>query len=250
MVATPHYHGTSDNKLRDRLLSLYAPLGRCALQRASGVIAVSECERRQLRQDFGIDPQVISNGLDINRFRTATPEPRERPYLLTVGRLVEYIPVQHVISALTDPRLAEFGLVVAVSGPYRDRLEAIAREAGVADQVTFAGYVDDARLPDLYAGASVFLSLSTVEAYGITVAESFAAGTPCVVRNLGALSDWINRDGCVGISEPTPKSVATGIINVCDKNPSTRGLLSWDAVIDRTESVYEEFLLSYSESSL
>jgi glycosyltransferase involved in cell wall biosynthesis len=126
MVATPHYHGTSDNKLRDRLLSLYAPLGRCALQRASGVIAVSECERRQLRQDFGIDPQVISNGLDINRFRTATPESRKQPYLPTVGCLVEYKCVQHVVRALTDPRLAGFDLVVAGSGPYRDRLEAMA----------------------------------------------------------------------------------------------------------------------------
>ena len=84
MVATPHYHGTSDNDLRDRLLSLYAPLGRWALRRASAVIAVSEWERRQLGQDFGVEARVIHNGLDVNGFRTATPEPRERPYLLTV----------------------------------------------------------------------------------------------------------------------------------------------------------------------
>jgi glycosyltransferase involved in cell wall biosynthesis len=251
LVVTPHYHGTSDNDLRDRLLSLYAPLGRWVLRRASAVIAVSEWECRQLRQDFGVEARVIPNGLDIDRFRTATPETRDRPYLLTVGRLVEYKGVQHAIRGLTDPRLAEFDLVVAGSGPYRDRLETIAREAGVTDRVTFAGYVDDDRLPSLYAGASVFLSLSTVEAYGMTVAESFAAGTPCVVRNTGALSDWVGCDGCVGISEPTPNAVASGIMEVCDTYPSTKGcLLSWDAVVDRTESVYEEFLLSYSEASL
>jgi glycosyltransferase involved in cell wall biosynthesis len=242
LVVTPHYHGTSGDDLRDRLLSLYAPVGRWALRRASAVIAVSEWECRQLRQDFGIDARLVPNGLDINRFRTATAESRERPYLLTVGRLVEYKGVQHVVRALTDPSLAEFDLVVAGSGPYRDRLEAIADEEGVADRVNFAGYVDDYRLPGLYAGASVYISLSTVEAYGMTVAESLAAGTPCVVCNTGALSDWVDHDGCVGISEPIPKAVATGILEVRDRDPSTEDLLSWDAVVDRTESVYEEFL--------
>jgi glycosyltransferase involved in cell wall biosynthesis len=154
---------------------------------------------------------------------------------------VEYKGVRHVIHALADPRLVEFDFVVAGSNLYRGRLEAIAREAGVDDRVTFAGYVDDDRLPGLYAGASVSLSLSTVEAYGMTVAESFAAGTTCVVRDTGALSGWVDHDGCVGISEPIPKAVATGILEVCDSDPNTEHLLLWDAVVDRTERVYEEF---------
>jgi glycosyltransferase involved in cell wall biosynthesis len=241
-VATPHYHGGSDSRLRDRLLSLYSPLGRWALCRASTVIAVSEWERRQLRADFGIDAKVIPNGVDIDRFQTANPESREQPYLLTVGRLVEYKGVQHVIRALTEPQLSEFDLVVAGSGPYHDRLEAVAREAGVADRVTFAGYVDDERLPGLYAGASVFLSLSTVEAYGMTVAESLAAGTPCVVRNAGALSNWIDREGCYGISEPIPDRIAEAVSEVRGLTPDTTGLLTWDAVVSSTLSVYETVL--------
>jgi glycosyltransferase involved in cell wall biosynthesis len=250
LIVTPHYHGGSDNDLRDRLLSLSAPLGRWALRRASTVIAVSEWERRQLRRDFSIEPQVIPNGLDVDRFRTATPESRERPYLLTVGRLVEYKGVQHVIRALTEPRLAAFDLVVAGSGPYRDRLEAIAAEAGVADRVTFAGYVDDDRLPGLYAGASVYLSLSTVEAYGMTVAESLAAGTPCVVRNAGALADWIDHEGCVGVTDPNPDTISAAVTQVRNRTPTTEGLLTWETVVDRIETVYEEFLLSYSEASV
>jgi glycosyltransferase involved in cell wall biosynthesis len=247
LVVTPHYHGSSGDDLRDRLLSLYAPVGRWALQRASAVIAVSEWERRKLRQDFDIDGRVIPNGLDIDRFRTATPESREQPYLLTVGRLVEYKGVQHVIRALTEPRLAAFDLVVAGSGPYRDRLEAIAREAGVADRVTFTGYVDEARLPGLYAGASVFFSLSTVEAYGMTVAESLAAGTPCVVRNAGALSDWVSRDGCRGVSEPTPDRLAKAVSQLRSAKPSTTGLQTWDKTVDDIRSVYESVLDTRSE---
>jgi glycosyltransferase involved in cell wall biosynthesis len=245
-VVTPHYHGTSGDDLRDRLLSLYAPVGRWVLRRASAVIAVSEWERRQLRQDVDVEAQVIPNGLDIDRFRTATSESRERPYLLTVGRLVEYKSVQHVVRALANRRLAEFHLVVAGSGPYRDRLEAIADEEGVADRVTFAGYVDDDRLPGLYAGASVYLSLSTVEAYGMTVAESLAAGTPCVVRNTGALSDWVDCDGCHGVSKPTPNRLAEAVSHLRGATPNTTELQTWDKMVDDIESVYESVLTAHT----
>jgi glycosyltransferase involved in cell wall biosynthesis len=53
----------------------------------------------------------------------------------------------------------------------------------------------------------VFLNLSEFEAYGITVAEALAAGTPCVVREAGALGDWTAHRGCVGVSTVDPQSV-------------------------------------------
>jgi glycosyltransferase involved in cell wall biosynthesis len=168
---------------------------------------------------------VIPNGLDVDRFRTATLESRERPYLLTVGWLVEYNCVQHVTNRLIDPRLAELDLVVAGGGPYRDRLEAIAWEAGVTDRVTFAGYVDnDDQLHGLYAGASVYVSLSIVEAHGMTVAKSLAAGSPCVVRKAGALVDWVDRDGCRGVSDLTPNRLAGAVSQICGVTPSMTGL--------------------------
>jgi hypothetical protein len=45
----------------------------------------------------------------------------------------------------------------------------------------------------------------------------------------------------------TPKAVATAVTAVRDCDPSTEELLSWDAVVDRIETVYKEFLVSYSE---
>jgi glycosyltransferase involved in cell wall biosynthesis len=155
---------------------------------------------------------------------------------------MEYKGVQHVIRALSEPRLATFDLVVAGRGPYRDQLEAIAREAGVADRVTFAGYVEDDRLPGLYAGASVYLSLSAVEAYGMTVAESLAAGTPCVVLDTGALSDWINRDGCRGVSDPTPGQLAKAVSQIRDATASVTGLQTWGNMIEDINTVYESVL--------
>jgi glycosyltransferase involved in cell wall biosynthesis len=236
-VVTPHYHGGSASSWRDRLLSAYRPLGGWALRRSDAVIAVSEWERGQLELDFGVDPTVIPNGLDVKCFADAEPESRERPYLLTVGRLKKYKGVQHAIRALGE--LAEYELVIAGSGPYRDALERVAREAGVADRVAFLGYVGDERLPGLYAGAEVFLNLSEFEAYGMTVAEALAAGTPCVVREAGALTEWIQHDGCVGVTGINPKTVADAVETVADLVVIAT-VPTWEEVTNRVIDRYEQ----------
>jgi glycosyltransferase involved in cell wall biosynthesis len=235
-VVTPHYHGASADGVRNALLSGYRPLGRWALRRADAVIAVSEWERDRLRADFGVDATVIPNGVDVERFAAADAEKRTRPYLLSVGRLEEYKGVQHAIRALSA--LSAYELVVAGSGPYRDELERIAREEGVADRVDFLGYVADERLPGLYAGSEAFLNLSAFEAYGITVAEALAAGTPCVVREVGALGEWSNVAGCVGTDTVAPEVVARCVRDAAAVEASTAPVWRPDDVVDAVRDRY------------
>lgn len=244
VVFTTHYHGTSESPLRDRLLSLYEPLGRRIVDRADTVIAVSDWEREQLRRDFSIESSVIPNGIDFEQFADAIPDERETRYLLCVGRLEKYKGIQYAIRAL--PELRDYHLVVVGSGPYRDRLEDVARTTGVRDRVEFLGYVTDDDLPGLYAGADAYLALSEFEAYGLTVKESLAAGTPCVVRETGALGEWAERADCVGLDSPTPASIAEAVRAVIDREPSTRGLRSWSDVVDGVEAEYNSVLSARS----
>jgi glycosyltransferase involved in cell wall biosynthesis len=235
-VATPHYHGGSASDLRDRLLALYRPIGGWAIRAADEVIAVSEWERERLRADFGVEATVIPNGLNVERFAEATPEERDRPYLLCVGRLEEYKGVQHAIRALSE--LSEYDLLVAGSGAYRAELERVARETGVADRVEFLDHVAAERLPGLYAGASAHLLLSAFEAYGMTVAEALASGTPCVVRTGSALDDWLSNPGVVGTSDTAPESMSSAVRAARDAEPDGTRVADWKAVVDGIESRY------------
>lgn len=236
-IVTPHYHGQSASKLRDHLLTVYYQFGRWAIQQADKVIAVSDWEREQLKTDFDVEATIIPNGVDVERFTEADSEVREQPYLLTVGRLVEYKGIQHIICAL--PSIPEYELVVAGSGPYHDELEQIATKMGVADQVTFLGYVDEDRLPKLYSGAAVYITLSEFEAYGMTVSEALAAGTPCVVRKRGALADWVEHDACVGIEQLTIENIVSTINRCIEIRPDVE-LLSWKKVSEQIEDLYCE----------
>lgn len=236
-VVTSHYHGASADSVRDKLLSLYRPLGGWAVRRADARIAVSEWERDQLRADFGVEATVIPNGLNTERFVDATPEERDTPYLLCVGRLEEYKGVQHAIRALSE--LPEYDLLVAGSGDFRDELERIATNAGVESRVEFLGFVEDERLPALYAGADAYLTLSEFESYGMTVAESLASGTPCVVREAGALVDWADREDCVGVSNVAPETVAAAVREAIGTDAPATALPTWDEVTERVLAVYE-----------
>ncbi|WP_311172585.1 glycosyltransferase family 4 protein [Halobellus ordinarius] len=235
LVVTPHYHGGSASGLRDHLLSLYRPIGKWALHRADAVLAVSNWEARQLANDFDLSAQVVPNGVNVGRFRAAVPAtgPSDHPYLLCVGRLERYKGVQHAIRALVD--LPEYDLVVAGTGPFDEDLQRIAIEAGVDDRVTFAGFIPDEDLPSLYTGAAAFLALSSFEAYGITVAEALAAGTPCVVREAGALVDWADRSDCVGV---TPDGVAEGVREAVERPAPTGSLPTWGDVAEQVATVY------------
>lgn len=238
-VVTTHYHGGSSSPARDRLLLLYRPLGRWAVRRADEVVAVSEWEQRQLKSDFGVAATVIRNGVEIEQFAEAEPVERKRPYLLTVGRLEEYKGVQHVISALVE--LPEYDLLIAGSGSYRRELEQIAREHGVENQVIFLGYVDDNVLPNLYAGADVYVTMSEFEAYGMTVAESLAAGTPCVVRAAGGLQDWAGTEGILGLQNISSASVSEGIKSINKSDLPSDIPLSWqDVTTQLQQMIYKE----------
>lgn len=235
-VVTMHYHGGSANSLRDRLLSMYRPFGRWAVRRADKVIAVSEWESEQLETDFRVGTTVIPNGVDMDRLVEAESLNRRRPYLLTVGRLEEYKGIQHVIRALS--MLTKYELIIAGDGSYRKQLIEVTRDSGVSDRVDFVGYVDGEKLPGLYAEADVFLNLSAYEAYGITVGEALATGTPCVVREAGALESWTQYDGCVGVAAVDRQTVADAVEAVVGQTVTVRPP-TWEEVTNRVIDCYE-----------
>ena len=113
------------------------------------MIAVSRSTRDDLvARGVRAPVEVIPVGVDSSQF---TPHPRGRktaaPSLLYLGRLKRYKGVDLLLRAVAV--LAEQGLhvdfVIAGKGDARPELEHLAGDLGITDQVTFAGFVDDAR---------------------------------------------------------------------------------------------------------
>lgn len=115
----------------------------------------------------------------------------ERPFFLFVGRLEKIKGLQELIPVFRDYPSAD--LLVAGAGTYAAQLRSLASGMG---NVRFLGRVEQQELAPLYRQAlAVIVPSICYETFGIIVVESFAAGTPVIVNDLGALPELVRRHG-------------------------------------------------------
>ena len=81
-------------------------------------------------------------------------------------------------------------LVVTGDGDDRPRLEAKARDLGIARAVTFTGRIGDDELAGLYARCRFFVMPSRDEGFGLVFLEAMRAARPCI-GGAGAASEII-----------------------------------------------------------
>ncbi|MEO6990742.1 MAG: glycosyltransferase [Candidatus Baltobacteraceae bacterium] len=127
---------------------------------------------------------VVGAGIDLHRFALRTA-PEGLPRVLWVHRLeptkgVADLPA--LIAAL--PERVHIEIVGGGAPAVRERLVQALEAAGVRERVTIHGFVDDASLDRLYAGASAFISCSYEEGWGLSMAQALAVGLPCIAYDL------------------------------------------------------------------
>ena len=146
---------------------------------------------------YGVEAEIVPNIIDLTRFTPgAARDFGDAPQLLVTRNLEDIYDIPTAIRAFARvrERFAGARLTVAGSGPALAALEALVGELGLADVVSFAGRVDNAEIPRLYAAADCVLNPSTVDNMPISILESFASAVPVVSTDAGGIPD-IARDG-------------------------------------------------------
>jgi phosphatidylinositol alpha-1,6-mannosyltransferase len=150
---------------------------------------------------------VLHPGADLEAFRTDLPtaDLRERhgigdgPLVVCVSRLVARKGQDVLIRAMAQirRRVPDATLLIVGSGPFEERLKAMASE-GPAGSVLFAGQVSETDLPRYYAMGDVFampcrsrLAGMEVEGWGNVFIEALACGRPIVVGDSGGARETV-----------------------------------------------------------
>lgn len=118
---------------------------------------------------------------------------------LFVGKLAGYKRPRQLLEAFVQlsRRVDHARLILVGDGELRSELVARAEEAGVSQQVTFAGFVNQAELPEYYAAADVFV-LPSIETWGLVANEALLAGLPLAISvDAGCARDLV-ADGVTG----------------------------------------------------
>ena len=121
-------------------------------------------------------------------------------------RLIEKKGLKTSISAFAKfaVRYPRAALTIAGEGPLRAELEAQARELGLSDKVSFAGFVSQAQLRELFYRSHIFLHPSERGADGNqegvpnSMLEAMASGLPVFATRHGGIPEAI-QDGESGI---------------------------------------------------
>lgn len=194
-------------------------LCRLVLGRADLILAVSHFTSMRIVETFptlqtsrttwrhnGLSPSIsdsihTSSLADTERFTAMNSDQCRTLRLLSVSRLVRRKNLHSLIEAVAklNPATRErIHLTIAGTGPELSNLKALAEELGISEQVSFAGFVSDALLPELYRRAHVFChphaaqgDAREIEGFGIAIADAMAMGCVPLVGHEGAPSDYI-----------------------------------------------------------
>jgi glycosyltransferase involved in cell wall biosynthesis len=242
-IFTPHYHGEGHTPLRNLLHEPYRPIGGAIFKKADQIISVSEYEKQLILKNFKVDEsiiEVIPNGINKEEFKGLIRREKNHRVILCVTRLEEYKGVQHLIRML--PELEEdIKLEIVGRGSYQEKLFSIVNELGIKNRVEIISGIDRGELLQRYVDADLFVLLSRNEAYGITVAEALAAGTPCVVAKTSALTDWVDDKNCFGVNLPIQQTELKEVIKkVIGRRVSSVNLLDWNDVTEKLIKLYRK----------
>jgi glycosyltransferase involved in cell wall biosynthesis len=164
------------------------------LKRADRLIAVSENTRQDAIRVLKIAPERITtiySGVPDEYFDAGPAGATRRqakPYVLFVGAIEPRKNLETLLDAwggLSRELREAFDL--AVAGPMGWAPEAT--QARIRSEAVYLGYVPEAELPGLMAGAAAFVYPSLYEGFGFPVAQAMAARVAVVTSNVSCLPE-------------------------------------------------------------
>ena len=207
------------------------------------LIVVSKFWERELRSRYSLNPVVINNGVDIEKFRIReAEEPKEKAkenfsvngckVMLSIGGIE---PRKNTLTALRAFSIANSyfkakggRLVWLIGGgetlfDYRTYREEFFSEIKklrlkLDEDIVILGSVPEDSIAELYRAGDVFVFPSIKEGWGLVVLEAMAFGLPVVASGIEPMTDYL-KDGenALLVSPMDYETLAQLIIKVLER---------------------------------
>jgi len=157
--------------------------------------------------------------------------------IVTIGRLISDRRHDLLVRAVARVReqFPQVRLTVVGQGGQFDTLEALARKLGIADCVEMPGRVPS--VDEYLLDADLYVSPTTVDAFGTAVVEAAAYGLPVVTTRVGFPAELVvEGQGGYVVPPADETALAEAILRVLRKDPDERTAMGWrmrDRVIEK-----------------
>lgn len=171
--------------------------------------------------------------------------------LIYSGYLITRKGVDYILKSLNalvhDLRVKNVVLTIVGEGPENDNLLEMSKDLHLDKYIEWKPFLSRDKLINKIRQSDIFMLLSRSEAYGITVAEALALGTPCIITERTALKEFSMEPGCFVVDyPPEPREVADSILDIYENDvtvgPFTEKIRPWNKVSEDYERLYESLI--------
>jgi glycosyltransferase involved in cell wall biosynthesis len=206
---------------------------RYTLRRSAAMIG--DCDTiRNLAVAYGMDPERIVTfpwGANIEKYSPGKSKPQisvrqrlgwdENTFvLLSTRNWAPLYGVDDLARAFVSVarKRPELRLFMLGNGPLAPTIRRIIQQGSAMEQVQFPGQVSQAKLPDFYRAADLYISTSHSDGTSISLLESLASGTPVLLSDIPGNKEWIRQSGEVGwlFKDGDVDSLANGILRAVE----------------------------------
>lgn len=234
------------------------------------LLTVSSYWQDRLRDEYGVLARQVSNGVDVDRFSTASEvDPADlrashgadgRTLFLTVGgleprkgglELVEAFAMARNSTTPTPRLVVVGGQSFQDHADYRQRCMRRIDELGLSEDIVLVGTVSDAELNAWYQAADVFVLPSTNEGWGLVVLEAMASKLPVIVSDLPVFREYLSPADAEIVPVHDPDALAAAMCGLsadpawrhrlAGRGPDVAARFTWEASAREHMEAYREY---------
>jgi len=216
IVFSPHY--APAETVPGFMVKLFdSTLGKMTVQQADRVVLLTEnymdffMEQGAARDIVSIIPPIVPATPEVtdeqkSAFLAKYVIPDGCKYVVSIGRILKYKGIQHVIEGMRvlkdrgELEKEDVHLIVGGDGEFLPNLKEMVKDYDLVDRVSFTGMLSEDEKNVLYRLSDVFAFLSySGESFGIVLVEAMSCGIPVLASDRGAVPVVVNdgRNGLV-----------------------------------------------------
>lgn len=162
--------------------------------------------------------KIVRCGIDVEHYRYADVGQQVRR-LFYAGRLAieKGLPVLFESLRILQIRGYDLQLTLAGDGEDRERLQQLARQLGISQRLTFAGYLDQEQVREQLRQSDIFILPSLAEGVPVSLMEAMACGVPVLSTYVGGVAELVESEH-TGLLVPAGDSnaLSEAIVRYCD----------------------------------
>lgn len=233
------------------------------LSKADKLMSTSYVMSKEVKKYTNKNVDIIPFGIDVDRFKPTNVNNIFVEDVIVVGTiktLEKIYGIEYLIKAFKLVRTklhdVQTKLLVVGDGTLRKKLEELANDLGLADDIIFTGYIKSEEVEIYHNMLDIYVAVSLEESFGVAVLEASACSKPVVVSNVGGLPEVVD-DGKTGIivEKENSEQLADALIKLIT-NPDLRiemGIngrkkvlkeFNWKNSLEKMKLVYQECLNS------